>query len=189
MLLIWTGHAGGEGEHCAMLVDILCVVVAKSVSVFLCIPVGTKIIPRGGVAGLGRSSWYEKCFLTWISQWSGVSFHEPRPFCIPMKTHSSSNRLDFQSCSSIRRLLRHRFVATVWTTRKAWIWGKNWRAHGASPLQVNNFALAIPVAGATFNVESNQALAATVGPLIEVHIFLGVIYAIKWYGSRKRWQA
>lgn len=58
--------------------------------------------------------------------------------------------------------------------------GGNWRAHGASSLQVNNFALAIPVADATFDVESNQALAATVGPLIEVHIFLGVIYVSKW---------
>lgn len=164
-------------------------VVAKSVSVFLCIPVGTKIITRVALQDWVGPSWYEKCFLTWVSQQSGVSFHEPRPFCIPMKTHSSSNRLDFQSCSSIRLLLRYRF-ATVWTTRKAWILeGGNWRAQEASSLQVNNFALAIPVAGATFNVESNQALAATVGPLIEVHIFLGVIYAIKWYGRRKRWQA
>jgi hypothetical protein len=70
-------------------------------------------------------SWYEECFLPWISQRSGVSFHEPRPFSIPIKTHSSSNCLDFQSCSSIRRLLRHRFVATIWTTRKAWILGGN----------------------------------------------------------------
>lgn len=61
--------------------------------------------------------------------------------------------------------------------------GGNWRAHGASPLQVNSFAVA------SFDVDSNEALAATVGPLIKVHIFLGVIYVIKWYGRRKRWQA
>ena len=37
--------------------------------------------------------------------------------------------------------------------------GKNWRAHRASPLQVNNFAWQFPVvvAVATFDVESNQA--------------------------------
>jgi hypothetical protein len=46
----------------------------------------------------------------------GVSFHEPRPFCIPMKTHSSSNRLDFQSCSSVHRLLR--FVLLLWYGRR-----------------------------------------------------------------------
>ncbi len=54
-----------------------------SVSVFLCIPVRTKIITRVALQDWVGPSWYEKCFLTWISQRSGVSFHEPRPFYIP----------------------------------------------------------------------------------------------------------
>jgi len=49
----------------------------------------------------------------------------------------------------------------------------------------NNFELAIAVAIATFGANSNQALAATVGPLIEVPVLLGLVYLMRLL--RKRW--
>jgi arsenite transporter len=49
----------------------------------------------------------------------------------------------------------------------------------------NNFELAIAVAIATFGANSNQALAATVGPLIEVPVLLSLVYLMKYL--RKRW--
>jgi arsenite transporter len=49
----------------------------------------------------------------------------------------------------------------------------------------NNFELAIAVAIATFGANSNQALAATVGPLIEVPVLLCLLYLMKYL--RKRW--
>jgi ACR3 family arsenite transporter len=49
----------------------------------------------------------------------------------------------------------------------------------------NNFELAIAVAIATFGANSNQALAATVGPLIEVPVLLGLVYLMKSW--RKKW--
>ena len=51
----------------------------------------------------------------------------------------------------------------------------------------NNFELAIAVAIATFGANSNQALAATVGPLIEVPVLLSLVYLMKWLKDRWVW--
>lgn len=49
----------------------------------------------------------------------------------------------------------------------------------------NNFELAIAVVVALYGAGSQEALAATVGPLIEVPVLIALVYVIQW--CKKRW--
>lgn len=78
------------------------------------------------------------------------------------------------------------FFAVLWTCKRFGVnYGKT--ASQAFTGASNNFELAIAVVVAAYGADSEQALAATVGPLVEVPVLLGLAYALVWYRRKVEW--
>jgi ACR3 family arsenite transporter len=79
------------------------------------------------------------------------------------------------------------FFITLWTTHRL---GFSYPLAATQSFTAasNNFELAIAVAVATFGPNSDQALASTVGPLIEVPVLLGLVYLVRRMVKRWKWK-
>ncbi|KAK9482810.1 sodium bile acid symporter family-domain-containing protein [Lipomyces starkeyi] len=218
MVLIWTGLAGGDNEYCAILVAVNSVLqmvlyaplaiffikvishasnanyvsyttVAKSVGVFLGIPLGAAIVTRFTLLRLTNQKWYDTKFLKWASPWSLIGLL----FTILVLFASQGHQVVHQIVSVVRvaaPLIVYFgtvFFLTLLVTYKL---GFGYKLSAAQSFTAasNNFELAIAVAVATFGANSDQALAATVGPLIEVPVLLALVYVVKWIGKRRGWK-
>ena len=217
MVLIWTSLAGGNNEYCAILVAINSFLqmilfaplallfikvigrsgndrtvdyetVAKSVGVFLGIPLGAAILTRVIGRKIGGPKRFDS-FLKWISPLSLIGLL----FTILILFASQGRQVIHQIVSVIRvaaPLIVYFtiiFFSTLLVCKKLGF-GYGLAATQSFTAASNNFELAIAVAVVTFGAESDEALAATVGPLIEVPVLLGLVYVVKVLGRRWGWK-
>ncbi|THC97004.1 hypothetical protein EYZ11_003508 [Aspergillus tanneri] len=132
--------------------------------------------------------WYGRYFLKWIGSMSLIGLL----FTILVLFASQGRQVVHQVVSVIRvaaPLIMYFtviFMATLAVTRH-FGFGYKLSCTQSFTAASNNFELAIAVAIATFDVDSDQALAATVGPLIEVPVLLALVYVVKWFARRKKW--
>lgn len=115
--------------------------------------------------------------------------HDLDPVRLPGPTGGPSDRVgDKRVAAPLVFYLAVTFLATLVVTRRCGF-GYQLSCTQSFTAASNNFKLAIAVAIATFGVDSDQALAATVGPLVEVPVLLGLVYVVKWFGKRNGWKA
>lgn len=218
MVLIWNDLAGGDGDYCAILVAVNSILqmvlfaplavfylrvvsrsagtatvdystVAKSVAIFLGIPLGAAIVTRFAVRKLAGASWYDRVFIKVIGPLSLIGLI----FTVLILFASQGKRVVDQIVSVVRvsaplivyfALI---FFITLFVVHR---FGFGYRLGCTQSFTAasNNFELAIAVAIATYGANSDQALAATVGPLIEVPVLLGLVYVVRVIGRRISWR-
>ncbi|KAI0398564.1 sodium bile acid symporter family-domain-containing protein [Xylariaceae sp. FL0594] len=218
MVLIWTDLAGGDGEYCAILVAINSILqivlfaplavffirvishesgsldvpyetVATSVAAFLGIPFGAALVSRFALRRLAGPGWYDRVFLRLVSPWSLVGLL----YTIVVLFAYQGRQVAHQVVSVVRvavPLVLYFvlvFSVTLWATHRAGF-GYRLGATQSFTAASNNFELAIAVAVAVYGPYSDQALAATVGPLIEVPVLLALVYVVKWIGAKWGWK-
>lgn len=217
-VLIWTSLAGGDTEYCAILVavnsilqlvlfaplallfirvisresgalDVSYSVVATSVGVFLGIPLGAAFVTRFAVRAIAGHEWFTNVFLKYLAPWSLIGL-----LYTIVVLFASQGRQVVHQIISVIRVAAPLFVyfiviffVTLWAARRVGF-GYKLSATQSFTAASNNFELAIAVAVATYGPQSDQALAATVGPLIEVPVLILLVYVVKSIGNRWKWQ-
>lgn len=162
--------------------------VATSVAAFLGIPLAAAIVTRIALRKISPS-WYEQQFLKWLAPWSLIGLL----YTIIVLFASQGHRVVHQIVSVVRvaaPLVVYFFVIfslTLWITHRLGF-GYKLATTQSFTAASNNFELAIAVATATYGANSDQALAATVGPLIEVPVLLGLVYVVRWIGNKRQWK-
>ncbi|KAJ4543487.1 arsenicals resistance [Exophiala dermatitidis] len=216
MVLIWTGLAGGDEQYCAILVAVNSILqmvlyaplailfvnvisgggasevsystVARSVGVFLGIPLGAAIVTRFILRAI-NANWYEKSFLKWIAPWSLLGLL----YTILVLFASQGKQVVHQIVSVVRvaaPLIVYFviiFFLTLMITKRLG-YGYKLATTQSFTAASNNFELAIAVAVATFGANSDEALATTVGPLIEVPVLISLVYLVRWIAGRWNWK-
>jgi arsenite transporter len=163
-------------------------IVAKSVAAFLGIPLGAAIISRVTIRRITSPHWYDDVFLKWISPWSLIGLL----FTILVLFASQGHQVVHQIVSVVRvaaPLIVYFIIVFFAMLLVTYYLGFGYKLAAVQSFTAasNNFELAIAVAVATFGANSSQALASTVGPLIEVPVLLGLVYIVKLIARRVGW--
>ncbi len=151
--------------------------IAKSVLIFLGIPLVAGYLTRHyGEKAKGRQ-WYESTFLPRIGPWALYGLLSTIVILFALQGDQITSRpLDVVRIA----LPLLAYFAIMWTG--GYLFGAALKLGYPRTTTLaftsagNNFELAIAVAIATFGATSGQALAGVVGPLIEVPVLVGLVY-------------
>ena len=160
--------------------------VATSVAAFLGIPLGAALLTRFGLRYTIGEEHYQRRFLRYLAPLSLIGLL----YTIIVLFASQGAHVVEQITSVLRvcaPLIVYFAVIFTFTAVLMWKAGFGYRVSCTQSFTAasNNFELAIAVVVSVFGANSQQALASTVGPLIEVPVLVGLVYVLRWI--RRRW--
>jgi ACR3 family arsenite transporter len=170
----WFGVAG-------TVVDISMVDIAKSVLIFLGVPLAAGIVTRiVGIRRKGRE-WYDTELMPKLGPTAMVGLL----FTIVVMFSMQGDKILAQPLDVLRVALPLVFYFLIMFAVSFClsIWRKfhyELAVTQSFTAASNNFELAIAVAVGTFGIASQEALATVIGPLIEVPVLIGLVYVALW---------
>ena len=162
--------------------------VCRSVFLFLGVPLVAAVLTRFVLLAVAGREWFERIFVPIISPVALLALLWTVFAIFTIQGHNIIDNIGSVCRVAVPMVIY--FIVMFSTSLALCRWfkfGYEKAITQAFTASSNNFELAIAVAAGTFGVDSPEALAATIGPLVEVPVLLSLVYVALWLKPRLAW--